>query len=505
MKKLNLIKYFICTGALMFSMASCTDLEEQVLEGAQNGDAESYLAGAYKGLRSLQGQGQTFAMGEVASDTYVVPTRGGDWGDGGAWRNFHALTWDANSGEINGAWNNLLSSVYYCDLVLQLGTVSAEKKAEALFLKAFYYHIVLDYWGKAPYREAGADINDFPKVWNGVQATTNIIAWLEEALPNLPAKVANKPHLANKDAANFLLAKMYLNKAVFTDSDRQAPFTFSTADMNKVIAHVDAITNSSIAADIWDNYKPNNHASPEVIFTSQNIQGQAMGDLRTRWYMSHHYNQTPGGWNGFSMVSEFYNRFSPNDRRVLNADPAIIANFGNPVGVEKGQQYKPGGVEKVKDRNGVDLVFTPNIDTDLILDTNIENAGYRPMRYIPDANVDKPENDYILMLYSDAVLMKAEAILRGGTGTNNTAAISAMESRCAPATVTFDLSTLNGIYKERGRELWGNGFRRTDMIRFGTFLNARELKTTVSNPKYLLYPVPASALANPNISQNPGY
>ncbi len=505
MKKINFIKYFIFAGTFLFILNSCTNLDEAVLEGATEGDAQSYLAGAYRGLRSLQEQGQTFAMGEVSSDTYVIPTRGGDWGDGGAWRNFHAHSWDATAGEVTGAWNNLLSSVYYCDLVLSLTNVNESQKAEALFLKAFYYHLVIDYWGKAPYRPLGSDPNDFPLVYNSTEASVKIIEWLEEALPNLPEKSTGKPHLANKDAANFLLAKMYLNKAVFNDADRQAPFDFTAADMNKVIAHVDAISKSNIVSDIWEDYKPQNNNSSEVIFTSQNIQGQTMGEIRRRWYMSHHYNQTPGGWNGFSMVSEFYGRFDPSDRRIKNNDPGIIAAFGNPVGAEVGQQYKPGGIVKLQDRNGADLIFVPTIDTDLIQDINIENAGYRPMRYIPDSNVDKPENDYVIMLYSDALLMKAEAILRGGSGTNDMTKIHSMEARCAPANVTFDLSSLNGIYLERGRELWGNGYRRTDMVRFGTFLNSRELKTAASDPKYLVYAIPASALVNPNLSQNPGY
>jgi starch-binding outer membrane protein, SusD/RagB family len=59
---------------------------------------------------------------------------------------------------------------------------------------------------------------------------------------------------------------------------------------------------------------------------------------------------------------------------------------------------------------------------------------------------------------------------------------------------------------ERQREFYWDGWRRQDMIRFGTFLAPRTLKTATSDPKYLLYPVPGPALAvNPNLKQNPGY
>lgn len=67
------------------------------------------------------------------------------------------------------------------------------------------------------------------------------------------------------------------------------------------------------------------------------------------------------------------------------------------------------------------------------------------------------------------------------------------------------LANLDNIYAERARELWLEGWRREDMIRFGTFLEAKTLKPTVSDTKYLLYAIPADALINPNMTQNPGY
>jgi hypothetical protein len=66
-------------------------------------------------------------------------------------------------------------------------------------------------------------------------------------------------------------------------------------------------------------------------------------------------------------------------------------------------------------------------------------------------------------------------------------------------------ATLDGVYLERGKELWLEGWRRNDMIRFGTFLAARELKSYVSDDRYILFPIPADALFNANLKQNPGY
>ena len=61
------------------------------------------------------------------------------------------------------------------------------------------------------------------------------------------------------------------------------------------------------------------------------------------------------------------------------------------------------------------------------------------------------------------------------------------------------------ILDERGRELYWEGHRRQDMIRFGTFLDAYENKPA-SGEERLLFPIPANSLAtNPNLVQNPGY
>jgi hypothetical protein len=68
-----------------------------------------------------------------------------------------------------------------------------------------------------------------------------------------------------------------------------------------------------------------------------------------------------------------------------------------------------------------------------------------------------------------------------------------------PAAVTLD-----GIYAERVRELWWKVGDVT-MLFASKILNARSLKPYTSDAKYVLYPIPAEALFNSNLSQNPGY
>jgi hypothetical protein len=512
MKRINIIKGILLTSTIVLGV-SCTNLDEEVLDGvvvSTDGggtvNASSLLVSSYDGLRNFETQGQMFALDEMSTDALVGPTRGGDWDDNAAWRQIHVHTWAPDHVEVRNSWNTLLSQVYNCNLVIENGT--AAEVSQARFLRAFYYYNVIDLFGQVPYREAGSKLEADPKVWTRAEATDFVINELEAVIGQLPARTTGNTGVANSDAANFLLAKLYLNKAVFKAADAAGPYTFDAADMTKVVTHVNAIS-ATLSVDYWDNFKPNNDTSPEIIFSAKSVRG-GVGGVQFMWRMSNHYNQTPDGWNGFATVAEYYDKFNPTDRRIKNSDAAIITAFGNPAGFQIGQIYKPGGTEIVRDRIkndanplGQPLVYTKAV-TLITSGSTLESAGVRGHKYIPDAlNIGAPDNDYVFMRYSDALMMKAEAIARGGAGTNDVVKLAAIISRSGqPAAFP---TTLDGIYLERGKELWWEGWRRNDMIRFGKFLQARELKPYVSDKKYALYPIPADALFNANFVQNPGY
>lgn len=498
-------------GILVLSV-SCTNLDEQILDG-YNQDSSSggavntaaTLQAAYEGLRDFQNQGTMFALDEMSTDALVGPTRGGDWDDNGAWRQIHTHTWAPDHIEVLNSWNSLLSNAYRTKLVIENSTNNSEI-VQARFLRAFYQFNVMDLYGQVPYRPAGSPLTDAPLVYTRSEVFDLIVSELEDIVNDLPARNSSDPSIANKDAAHFLLAKLYLNKAVYKSANPAGPFTFDTADMTKVVQNVDAMTNT-LSSNYWENFSPSNNNSNELVFTSKNVSGNA-GNMQSRWRMCTHYNQTPSGWNGFATVAEYYNKFDANDVRGKYSTASIINSIGNPVGFQIGQQYAPGGTIPLVDRiktdvypDGQPLVFTSEL-TLITSGATLESAGIRGMKYIPDTNnLDSPDNDYVLMRYSDALLMKAEAIVRGGSGSVGTI----MSDLAARAGVTAAPATLDGIYAERGRELWWEGWRRNDMIRFGTFLNARGLKPYQSDAKYALYPIPADALFNPNLTQNPGY
>ena len=124
----------------------------------------------------------------------------------------------------------------------------------------------------------------------------------------------------------------------------------------------------------------------------------------------------------------------------------------------------------------------------------------------------------MLFRYPDVVLMVAEAYMRQATP-DNAAALALVNAlrtaRGASTVASMPLSPSsnpnslvddpNTLLAERGRELYWESVRRTDLIRFGVFLTPWQYKPT-DDPKYLVFPVPNQALAvNPNLKQNPGY
>ena len=111
------------------------------------------------------------------------------------------------------------------------------------------------------------------------------------------------------------------------------------------------------------------------------------------------------------------------------------------------------------------------------------------------------EGHNIMLRFADAYLMKAEAIWRsGGDPTALVNDLRVLRGATPLATVTG-----SDLLDERGRELYAEGWRRNDMVRFGEYLRNWEFKAD-TDPKRMLFPIPLpQLLANPNLQQNPGY
>ncbi|MEO0898859.1 MAG: RagB/SusD family nutrient uptake outer membrane protein [Bacteroidota bacterium] len=510
---MNFIKSIVFVGLLSFLVIGCTDLEEVIRQDLNQEDATEYLQNntdisaliqtVYDNLQlPYQDQSRFWAMQEHTSDEVMGPTRGPDWDDNGIWRVLHNHTWDADHLFIGNTFNELLQGVFNSTNVLGFGP-TAEEAAEARFLRAFIMASILDAYGQVPFREAGESLLDAPRVLSGAEAVDFIISELDAITGTLPTGDAT---VSNADAANALRAKLLLNKGTY--ADRANP-SFAAADMDGVIAACDAIINSgrfALADDYWDNFSPQNtETSPELIFVNKNIGGERSGNVRSRWFCTLHYNQNPSGWNGFCTISDFYNTFDQTDSRFGGsaADrPETAGKTGVGHGFLSGQQLDADG-NALQDRKGNALSYTPEVALTESGD-NLEVTGVRVVKYIIDLESgDNADNDYVFYRYADVLLMKAEALLRKGDNGGALAIVNEIRAKRGVA----ELASIDadGLLQERGFELYWEGHRRQDLIRFGKFLDAWDEKPA-SGTERLLFPIPNTALAvNPNLSQNPGY
>lgn len=541
----TIIKKVSATLLAAALLGGCSKLDESLKSSltssqvaAQPGSTDLLVAGAYADLGGLlHGQDQLFSLEENSTDESLVPTRGGDWDDNGVWRVVHSHTWTADHSQILNVFNNLNKLNFDATNIL-LFKPTASQAAQARFLRALALFYQLDLFGQFPIRQPGEDLRKAPEVKSGADAINFIISELTAALPDLPA--TNPITLATPDAARVLLMKCYLNKGAFLN--RAAP-TFDAADMQQVITLGNAIINSgkySYTSNYFDNFSVDNDVkSSEGIFTYPNTSGVSTnnGGPQARWMMTLHYNSyTPNnpnaGWNGFSTISDFYNSFNTSATQTAfgPADTVFDKRLGGRFykgatdvsglrpGFLVGQQYNEAGVA-IKDRKGNPLAYTPQISPNMIeTGPNLEITGIRVVKYVPDyTNNGKyyggpAGNDLMIFRYPDVVLMVAEAYMRTGDMTSGLNLVNQLRTARGASTLASlplvnpnNVDDPNTLLAERGRELYWESYRRTDLIRFGVFLKPWGLKPS-DDPKNLLFPIPNQALAaDPNLKQNTGY
>lgn len=506
-------------AATTVTIGSCTKLEEKIngtvpfSEFAAAADVSGLLKGCYNSFRGpFQDQTGVFCMQDMSSDNCLGPTRGGDWDDNGVWRVLHQHTWDPENQRIRDNFNNLSAIVFNATNIQQFNP-SAAVKAEALFLRAYAMFYLLDLYNQVPFREPGENLLNPSTVLTGTDAVNKIIEDINTAMPDLTDGPATK---ANKWAAKALLMKCYINKGVY--SNRANP-TFDNADLDQVIALGSEIVASgkfSLDNIYWTAFAPENtQVSGELIFVNENTNSEA-GNVRWTWHASTHYNQRPSGWNGFATLASFYQSFDATDQRRGdsarrpdgNAIGYVTDKTGLRVGLLRGQQYGAGGVA-LKDRAGNPLIFSDEISS--IVTGQVETPGIRVVKYIPNMKADYSDdegnanNDYVLLRYSDVLLMWAEAKLRRGDAATALATMNTIRAKRGASPLAA--ATEEALLAERGRELYWESWRRNDLVRFKKFLVPfGTTKPTTDDEKYLIFPIPTNALAvNPNLVQNPGY
>jgi len=537
------LKFFILASISLVALSACTKLEPKLhgsvtFEPGQNTNVAALINGVYNDFNGLiNNQDQIFSLQENTADACLVPTRGGDWDDNGVWRVLHAHTWTLVHSQFITVFNGL-GQMESDALAALANNPTALQADEALFLRSVAQFYYVDLFGQVPYRLI-ADYNSIKPapIMQPAEAVDTLIATLNSIIVHNALPASNVPYKASVDAAKFLLMKVLLNKGAWIN--RAAP-TFDAADMQWVITLGNELIQSgkyNLTANYFDNFGPQNATKgKEAIWSwpnngSASINGINSQGINARWMMTLHYNSWNAtgkyggaGWNGFSTVASFYNTFEGSGNETIDTtkDSRLGGRFYTGVtdvsglrpGLMVGLQHNQAGDAEV-DRHGNPLAFTSTVhlvETDA---NTLEVAGIRITKYPPDYNAydgGNQTNQLQIFRLADVVLMVAEAYMRTNDDATALTLVNQLRSvRGASALGSITLVNTSNTYDpntllaERGRELYWEGWRRQDLIRFGVFMIPWDLKTA-DDPKYFLFPIPSDQLiANPNLKQNPGY
>ena len=512
------------TAVLALGMGACTDLlvePKSTITGANAfNDPNTYrafLAKIYAGLavtgqegpagqpdiRNIPDEGFShylrilWQMQELPTDEAVL-----GWGDAGV-PEMSRMTWATNNQFVSGMFSRIYFQAVLVNEFLrettdeklaarnvstQLQADIQQYRAEARFLRALSYWHGIDLFGDIPLVDENFPLGNVPPE----QATrAQVFAFIESELNDLmidlPAIGAAQYGRVDQGAAQMLLAKLYMNAGVYTGTPRYADALGATQAVISSGAY-------QLAPVYRHNFLADNHTSPELIFAvpQDGTNMRSYGGTTFLVHASVGGAMAPanygigGGWWGLRTTEQAID--------IFGSDPRGYHIFTT------GQDLQIDQLTRFEDGYG-----TPKYQ-------NVTSSG------LPGADGEFVDVDYPMFRLADAYLMYAELVLRGGGGSPDQARtyVNDLRRRAAADTLlTAQPLTLDFILDERLRELFWEGHRRTDLIRYGLFTGGEYLwaqkggdtPTGGSVPDYLnLYPIPATdLLVNPNLTQNPGY
>ena len=520
MKKYNL--FFKITLMVCFVLViapSCTDLEEELFSEVSadsffQTEAEliSALGAAYTSLYPFMGSGGFWGANEVTSDELTVPTRGSGWGDGGHWVRGHTHSWTVNDPMVTGPWNFLFGGVNSCNrLIFQFEELQNPLTdpfiAELKALRAIYYLWLLDMYGNVPIVTSFADADPTPTNNSRAEVFAFVESELTSNLSGVNAAVDGATYgRVNQMTVQTALAKLYLNAEVYTGSPQWA----------KAVTACNAVINSgnhSLTNDYFASFDVENSGSSEIIFAipynsvfagGMNIVMMTLpGPLQATYSLA----STP--WNGHSTMEDFYNSYDDTDLRKgqpgTEEGPSTVR--GNFIA---GAQWDVTGAVRILDagfepgdEDGAPMTFRAAFNE--LQPNTLREMGMRIGKWeFEIGGQSNMNNDFAIYRYADVILMKAEALWRQNPGDSEALGL-VNQIRARAGVDPFTELTSENLLAERGREMFAEAVRRSDVIRFGKWGDAWWEKAASEQCKEL-FPIPGPQVdANPNLTQNPCY
>jgi len=445
-----------------------------------------------------------WAAEEVTTDECINA-----WGDGGLVE-YHGGIWSDQNLYVQLMYERIFVNIAYCneyirDVNAKIGSLSGQMQsdvaqfvAEARFLRAYFYYCAMNEYGNVPFAtEANLPGTFLPKQIKRVDLFNYIESELKAIQPVLAAPATNEYARIDRAADWALLSRMYLNAQVFTGTQRYADcITYSNLIINSGKYTLHPNYQQLFLAD-------NNNDRDEMILplAEDGTNTESYGDMTFVIHAAvgasedatNEFGIASGGWAGNRMTTTFVNKVFPDpsgntDKRAIFYTNGQTLNITGPTVFSQGYLCA-----KFK---------------------NVTSAG------APGSNTTFVDTDFPLFRLSEIYLNYAEAVLRGGTGGDAATALQYVnkirERAYGGASGDINASQLNLSFMidERGRELYWEMFRRTDLIRFGLFTGGTYLwdfkgnvQAGAATDAHLnLFPLPASDLqTNSNLIQNSGY
>ncbi|MEM6631378.1 MAG: RagB/SusD family nutrient uptake outer membrane protein [Bacteroidota bacterium] len=520
------MKYIHCILLIssMLIVGGCTDLEEELFDQIAASEFYQTEAELEAGVATVYQHMTNFSFWytvvmDNASDALTIYTHSGGWNNDRHRRtDTHELRANDNRRfPLNQAWNNIFDGIAKANSAISSieanaedGPVKSGFLAEVRALRAWLFFLGMDVYGDMPLVTTPfPDPTNLPSRVSRAQVFEFCEQELLFAIENLPSGLdGNQFPRINQEAARGMLAHLYLNAEVFTRSNAAAPGS-GTTRWQDCIAQCQAIRTAqgyALADNYFDLFKVNNdaQAQSEMVFYVDHEPGISGGtvplirhSLTQPWINEYFPNLPYNVWNGPAVQMSFWDQYDLDDKR---------RNEGFLIGV----QFTTSG-DTLKDPSG----NVVNHTREFFLRPDDGPPGYqaiyegiRPFKFEPDNNAVNADqgNGFPVIRLADILLMEAECLIRlNGPNSEADALINQVRARVFDPAKPLTGATLDDVYWERGFELYGEGHRRRDQIRFDTFHLPDDFHPE-HDRNFNIWPIPQDQInANPNLGQNPGY
>lgn len=410
--------------------------------------------------------------GEVSTDLFYTP-----W-----YTNYSEFTWGPAGFDGDQIYSKIRTVALATDLIDKMESSDVDMPqelqdryvAEAKTLRAFIMYILLDYWGPVNPKldpETLSDDEIIPRM-SEEDYVNQMLTDLDQAIPNLDdmynADSENWGRMS-KGVARMVKLRIHMHQKNWSAAESVGRdligMGYSLMDDYEAVFNVEKNQETIYAV-------PANGQSPNYYLTEilpPGFRSSVDGSI----------TDGDGGWYGYWIPWEFYDKFSDNDARKETILDEYIDGEGNTVDARAAHD------------GAIPVKFT-----------EFEGDG-------PDFNMDQP-----VFRYAEVLLSVAEAIneQEGPTSEALSLANQVRERVYAPGDMP-DWSNLgqdafrDSLLLERGREFYGEGLRRTDLIRHGEYINKAQDRGLNAEDHQVLYPIPQEVITEGDgiIEQNPGY